>query len=440
MAASLRIGAAGLLALVAAACYTPRPLSPTRAVEIWTASRSTAPDAVDKSGPLDLTADEAVELALRNNPDLRALRARTAVAAGKVSASDQLQNPELRLSQLRLDQMVDGKTTLELGMRFRPERPGTLGARTHEAEMSQRAEEAEIANAARVLTEQVRALHAGVALSDEEIREAVREIELRKERLEYVSARVDAATATKLDLSMARLDLATAVDERLALVTERERDLSELKRLLSLPKDQELGCRADDGDLEPKDVTQTEEELIRMALESRPELSRRAARIAEAEAEAFQERAEQYPWFSFVEAGYDFMPDQEPLAFAFGIGIDLPLFSLNSGKIEEADAVVDLRRIEEETEVRAIADEVRAALVKVRSTAERLASMEQSLLPAAKDSSDALRKALEAGVMDPLSASVIEEHRVRARRRYLQAMRQHREALIALEAAVGRDL
>jgi outer membrane protein TolC len=245
-----------------------------------------------------------------------------------------------------------------------------------------------------------------------------------------------------MDLAMTRLEVAGAVDDRAALLSERDEALAELRQLVALPVGTEITVVAAPETLTPIELAADDAALVRAALEARPELRARAARVAEAEAEVYLEKAEQWPWFSFVQVGYelDTDPEPDPAAFSFALGIELPLFDWNTDGIAAAKAEVARRQADEEATVREIAAAVEAAAARVRSTARRLATMREVLLPAAEESAHMIEQALAAGAVDPLQTTVIEEQRLRAQRRYLEALQEHREAVAALEAAIGGPL
>ncbi len=71
-----------------------------------------------------LTADRAVAMAKDNSARLAALEARAATAAAEVAATDQYPNPVLTLSNLHLDDMVDGKPRVRTALKVPMPRPG----------------------------------------------------------------------------------------------------------------------------------------------------------------------------------------------------------------------------------------------------------------------------------------------------------------------------
>lgn len=416
-------GAALIGALCLPGCFRAPAYSPGSFARSWAPAPASA--RVDR--------DQAAARAVERSPDVAAARAAARASELGVGAAEQMVNPELRINQLRLDQIVDDRTALELGVRFRPERPGAIDARVHEATMAVEeamagvdAVEQRVASEARILVDRVSGAERELAAMELELqaRDAVRA---------EIAARVAAAAATRTALAEADLDLAVARDDREALRLELARAQADLTRVVGAPV--ATAPSPDQVVTLPPD-----EALVRRALETRPGLRAQAARIAAAEGDAWVERSRAWPWLSFVEVDYDIDPSPDPLAFGVAVGVELPLLSWNGGGVKQADARVASLRTEQEATARGVADVVTADAARVRATAERVRVVRDELFPSIDAAARIIEEAVAAGAEDPLAALRAHLERARAERRLARAMQQHREAVGALEATLGGPL
>ena len=176
-----RVRAAAVLPAIAAlslpACFAPaHTAGPERAIAIYREARTReaprrapgAPGAGD-AAPATLSVEEAAARARERSAQIAALEARAAAAGADAEAEDAYENPELRVSQLRADQIADGEPQVRTAIRLRPSRPGEVDAKVAEV----RAVEAELRAEARAeaisLEADVRWLFDDVLLLDAEI-------------------------------------------------------------------------------------------------------------------------------------------------------------------------------------------------------------------------------------------------------------------------------
>lgn len=417
----LRGGFAVLAACLLAGCFRAPTYEPGRFAGTWQ-----APPAAG-----DVDREQAAALAIERSPDVAAARAAARAAERGVGSADQMVNPELRLSQLRLDQVIDSASVVELGLRFKPERPGAIDARIHEATMLAEEAHASADLVALEVAAQVRELVDVVHLLDREARAVQRLADLRELLRREVAERVEVAAATRMDLAEADLDLAMARDDLAALRLDREKAAASLARLVGGA----TVTAEPDVVLLPPD-----EALVRRALAARPELRASAARIAAAEGEAWVARSEAWPWLSFVQVEYDIEREPDPLAFGVALAVELPLLSWNSGAIAEADARVAGLRAEQEATARRTADAIVEAAAHVRATSERVRAIREELMPAVEAAAASIRDAVDAGAADPTASLRADLQSAGAERRLARALRDHRQAVVALEAALGGPL
>lgn len=444
MAAPLtRAGASILGALLLSSCYRPAPLAADRALRLWRAraSRATAQRAMaSAAGAVALDVERAVERALRDNAQLRAARAQVLVAQAERSEDAQLDNPELRLRDLRFDRLADSEPRMSLGLRVPIPRPWMLDARGQRAEVRVAEARAAERDLERRVRARVRKLFARLGMLAKDAEQIERTIALCATYRKLAEQRVRDGAATTLDASLPALRHAEAIDERHALRVRRAEVLEELHELVGGRPDEPLAFTpaqlSDAAELPALD----EHALVERALRQRHDLREAAARVAEADADTYLARAQRWPWLRFAELSYNIRPDSDPRAFELAVAIELPLLSWNRGAIATREARLTRRRAEERAAIFAAAREVSGAVARLRETHERLAAMQRTLLPALEAGTKAIDAAVAHGVADPLTATIVEWRRVRGQRKYLKARLERDEALIEVEAAIGGPL
>lgn len=425
------------------ACYSPsRTAAPDRALMVYRASRSARAEAPpDVVPPQTLTLEGAVAMAKSRSARVAAGQARIAVAEARTEEAGQIENPQVRVSNIRLDQYVNDKPRLDVGLRISPARPGEIDANVAFA----RAEESEVR--AEVLVEQqedeaeVRWLFEEVLLFDAELTALDAAVEARRRLGSVVKARLDRQLATRIDDAYAELSSMEAEQDRAEARALRGAAYEALMDRLGLPRTAEVKLVGEPPSADRLPELPGEEAVVEAALRARPEIAAAAARIDAASAETYLQKAKRWPWFSFVQFGYEFEPDiEDPLGFSFQAGIEVPLFSLNSGGVRRAEAEGAEARRTFEAEVERIAREVRDRLREARAARELVLTFRNGAIPAADRAASEVKAALDVGQVDLLQMELVEERRIELRMQELKRLRDYYEARAELRQAAGGKL
>lgn len=428
-------------ALLLAGCFRAPAYSPQRTIATWRAMQP-PPGATTReqaaAGAEALTAEQAYALALANNPDLAVLAAEVEVAEAGVRAAKQIENPQLRLTGFRVDDVVLQRPGVQLGLRVPIPRPGTVRARVQGAKLGAEGQQSSAEDAKRRLRARVYKLYARLAMLTADREQVGKAAELRGSRRAQIGARVDQAVATRLDGALADVAHAEARDE-LARITDAIADVEgELARLVGAGRP--VRFAVDPAELRVTAVSGDRAALTERALAARPELRAAQLKVSQAQADEYLARSEAWPWFDWAQIQYQIGNNAIPAAFGFGMALNLPIFSWNRGEIRAARAVVRQRELEERARISAVAGEVDEAIARAERTARRVQALEQGLLPQVEAASREAEAALAAGTIDPVAAGEVAARGVEARRAHLAALLEHREAVIDLEAALGGAL
>ncbi len=445
MARALTLGA--LLPLLG--CFHGQSFTHAHTVSTWRAMQPTSPRPSGAPTPTTptagepLTVEQAYALALTNSPDLAATDARAEVAEAGIQSARQLDNPQLRLTNFDIDEAVAGQPGMNIGLRVPIPRPGTIHAKVEAARRGAEGQRGLAEDARRQLWARIRKLYARMAALHLDLEQQTRASALRGGQRDELGARQSRSIATDLDVALAGVTHAQALDEGDRIrdaIAGIERELQALIRASEPPR-----LQLDPGELEPHDLDLDRDRLTERAMAGRPELMLARSAVEQARSGVYLARSKAYPWFDWAQvqyrAGSTAIATGAPsTAFSFGLAMTLPAFSLNRGEIRASRALVRQREAEERARIAAVASEVDAIIGRVRRTARRLHDLETGLLPQIDAATRAAAAALAAGALDPLTASAVTTRMIDARRTHIAALLEHREAVIDLEAAIAGPL
>ena len=433
---------AALLSLAVSAvcgCFRATPVDPgARAVTVVTPSAQAAnvpavePGMVAGAAPLTLTLSEALERAIAANPELAALHAKTAADAARIDEADDLENPELRLTDVNLR---DGGDTSELTLRARPPLPGAVQARAEIARADFEQSSAQAERARQLLAVRVRELFDLALLQERAAALAAEAATLESRELALLEREVARGVTTRGDVAERALDSARTRRDCDRAARRMAASREALASLLAVPTATPVvpvGEPSAPASLEALGAG----ELVERALRARPEIRGAAASIDAAHAEAWLERAEQWPWLSFVQVGYDFRPSGAE-AWQAGVAVDLPLFHRNRDGVRAAEADLFVVRRGFEAVVREIADEVRTSLAHARDAASDLERFRQGAARATASGRRAIAAARTLGQASEGDLVRAERRDIEATLTELELTEEYIAAFAELVAAVG---
>jgi len=395
------------------------------------------PSLVAGQQPLNrVSLDEAIQLALRQNPTLMAQQAALYVTKAGETTAALRPNPTMNFlaEQFKLGQsQQDAQYTISVGQ------PIELGGKRQRRVDSARAATQVAANqlddVRRQIALQVKTAFAGTLIAREQL--VLAEANLKTlddtERIQRLRAQKgDISELELLRIQVQRFTFARdAADARQALAAARIA-LRTAAGAVNIAEDFEVV-----GDLDFKDVTLDRATLMRRALDNRPDL--RAA-------EADRERARADYRLARANAWWDVTPQIEyqrigpDNTIGFGISFPIRIFDRNQGEIARTQA--EITRVDAVREAAAL--QVLAALETDRQAAlaqrERFLSLRDVYLPKATQARDTVEYAYRRGgqsLLDFLDAQRSYRETALA---HLQALGVYLSALYQLEADIGGPL
>ncbi|HEX2660625.1 MAG TPA: TolC family protein [Polyangia bacterium] len=381
-----------------------------------------------------MTEDEAVALALKLNPDLRAARRRIGIAEGQVVAAGALKNPTVDFDWLHLEEISKYRSyAVTLG--WEPPQPGVRSERKAAAVSQVDAAKQDLAEAEWQTAMNVRAAHTNLraAVEDRALIESA--LATRKRITELVQKRMTGGASTRIDLIVAQLAISDTEYDRDTLAA---REL-EAGRLLGQLIGTTEPIRAAGAVVEEPRSPPAFEKLIDAAMVTRPALVAEQARFEQNEHTLAMEHALAWPWFKFTAMPrYRLDPSQDlPNGFSAGISLTVPLLDQNQGPIRVAEGTRDQEREVFRKVAASIHLEIQTALDKIAFQRKTLDRYRAVVLPDLGTHEKLLATAAAGGQLDVVAVLRAEDAILKARREYVALRLAHRQAWMDLERAVG---
>jgi cobalt-zinc-cadmium efflux system outer membrane protein len=378
-----------------------------------------------------LTEEEAVALALANQPLLQELLVDLKLAQADVIQANQLSNPEfLNLFPVGPKQWESTLTAPVEALWLRPRR--VAAAQLESCRVAQRLVQDGL-NAVR----DTRWAYNDLCVAKGRLDLGHQAASLRKQIVDIAEARLRAGDVGELEIFPLRSDYLINLQEVQRLTAETDLARERLRALLGLSR---FPVMIDvPGDLAPLPPASWEiEQLVAMAIDSRPDLA--ATRLAY-QAAGERARLARHDYI-IVRALIPDINSRGTKGFEAGPGISftLPIFHQNQGLIARADADVERLGRQCFTLENQIAANVRQAHVRYVQAAAIFAYWHQQILPAAEAAVKQSEKALAENVILPLVVLENTRTMLAARQREMEVRGELRRALAELEWSIGRTL
>lgn len=409
------------------------PGSP-RAAGVATAAEPQAASPSAGARERALTLEQAVDLALQGNLELRAARSEIdAARARQIGASLPVAgNPELTTTAG--PRLADNGDSTDWGVALsqRLEIGGQRAARIEAADADLRGAEALVAARRSSLIADVREAFAHIVAAEALERLAGDALVLAKEALAAAEQRYAAGDASLMEVNSARMEMGRASRETLAAAERRRGGLAALRLLIATPVDEAIDVV---GDLLPTSLCERpERELVEEARRRRGDLS--AARAALDRAQAEQRLAEREA-IATPSFGLAYNREVDDHIVQATVSVPLPIFDRNQAARGVSAARLTRARLELELLERGLSQQVQLALARCRAAALAAGSYDREVLEAARQNLDLAREGYRAGKIDFLQLLVIRREALDARRGAIESREERNVADAQLLRVTG---
>ena len=411
------------------------------------------------SDTLRLTLPHARSAALRANPGLAAARLDTTVAWGELRQASLFfaTNPSVEVLG------ASGGNGLEAGVSQEIEIFGQQSSRASAGRAGVARARAGVSDATRLTIGDVDRTFYQLYATTRRSRLADEVFALTRRIADVAQRQLASGEISRLDFNLASVELGRTRARALAARREREEAAIELRRLLGIPDSTPVLPVLDSTDhVAPEDTAGDGRELavetaarvaapdvvgsrldvdslIALALARRPDLAQREAAIRQAEALATTAGREALP--NLVARGVTEPRDGGTgRVFRPGIGITLPFFNRNRGRIQALKATARQSELERESVAQRIRAEVRAAAASFEAAATEVRVLEATVLTPARQNRRLVEIAYREGKVGLPELLLIRNQAIDAELDYWTAWLAERQALASLAQTTGTNL
>ena len=407
--------------------------------------------AAEPAGGSPLTLEAAVSLAVKDNPDLAEMQARSEAFAAIPSQVGTLPDPVLSFNALNLptdtfNVAQENMTQLQLGFSQVIPFPGKLGLKEEAAGFEAEAASDDVDETRLRLLRDVKSSWWLLLYLDQAVQIIRTNQELLRQFVEIAQVKYEVGNGLQQDVLLAQLELSKLLDQELKLVGLRRSEAARLNALLARPADSPVALPLD-IDRQLPDIN-VESVLYRKAEASSPLLARQRNTIQAARARRDLAKKEYYPDFKFGTL-YGFRSGDNPLPRSGGradflslkLSMSVPLFAYR----KQAKAV-DQRNSELLQQNYALKDEwdrVRARISSALADYER--AREQSVLfntgiiPQARQTVASMLAGYQVNKVDFLNLVGSQITLYNYETRYWRVLSEANQALARLIAAIGSE-
>ena len=398
------------------------------------AEEETVKAAVDALIENGITVDEAVTIALLNNPGLKAAFYEIGISRAEVVQAGLPPNPSFSLSNRwprggGMSNLTASFSQNITDLFLIPLRKKIAGARLEAKKLEVAHRAVRLAGEVKRLCYEILGLRRAEKVTLENVSLAERSVEIARHRM-------TAGEADKLEVNMTRSDLLAVKRELVMLRRDRKAAETQLAALLGLGRSGRPWSL--EGDFPAPSVLPGEKDLLDRALRRRLDLRLAEKRVLAAEKKLSEARLGVIPHIA-VGAEYERAeepPDLRGPTFDF----TFPLWDQNRAEIARARYELSRVRREYEGAVEKAAEEIREALVRARENGRLVVFYENEVLPLAKENVESARRGYTSGGHTILFLTHAQKSLIEERRGYVRALKEYAQAVADLERAVGGRL
>lgn len=386
------------------------------------------------TAPREITLPQALELATRSSPRLRAARIEPAIARAQLVQAGLLPNPSLSLGYTRVVQ-GDTQNRYNVGVSTVVDVSGERGARVRRAQVEVRAAEvradsAVLATATEVGAQFTKVLY--LQMSIELRREAV---DLGERLLAAARLRRDAGDLSRAGVEQAELAFERARGQLLESAGELRRERGVLGSLIGGELPDEFRAA---GELPAGRGGCDREALLARMRHGRPDLQLLSIAVSQAELDAEVSRASRIPDFD-IGASVSVRDPSGSSGVLVGGSVAFPLaiFDRRQGDVLAAEHNADAARARREEAARSAEQELGSLCAHLEAVERFLAHVDARISPLAQHRRESVVAAFRLGEVRLEDTILASRELLDIEQASLDAVYQHSAARLALDAATG---
>ena len=395
---------------------------------------------------INMTLDEAVELALKQNLDLLAIREEIELASAiSAIARQNTLNPQLEF-EYEGDNFTDDKGVrdIQLGLSLSLELRGQKGWRKRLGKSVEVSAAERLMQVEWNLRSRVKVAFYGLQFLKQSIDLANKRLEVTQRLMEVAEARLKSQQIPELQVNFVRLKFHQASNDFIRIAGQLPIEQAKFARLLGLPSETRFNIV---GEFEPSETMELNDStLLKRAIASRGDLASLRAELNGAEAQVHLEKALIWPGADvgiFYRQADDFAVSQEinrDQFVGFKLSLPFPILNWRSGQIRAAEAEVRIIRALLNAFGREIIMEVSEVAQLVRVLREILSVYKNKLSLLSEQNLADIERAFVAGEVGTIEVLRAQDDFVEVTQNYFKILYEYLEAEAKLEAVIGPPL
>lgn len=382
-----------------------------------------------------LTLEQAVSLALKQNPEIAAVEKELARSQGKRLQMEAVPNPEIVFSDegiafRKTGKAASGEKEISFGIQQNLEFPGKRALRGKIGKYGEDLASLDLEQARLIIRAKVKRAYYKAKLTERTIAALEKTATLLDQLIETITIRYQAGAAAYSDVLRAKVEKARLQNQVLEERKAWKESTAELNLLLGRNGDEPLTLLTDITYVPfDKNLLQFKDE----ALSSRPALKIMGLRLDQAEAGLKLANMNRLPDFSLGL----FSPSLRGGAWGFALSFSVPLYwwKKQKGELLEAEADRDISWIESGARQKRILARIDAAYASVKAAEEQVKVFEQRLLREMEDELKISIEYYQYGKMEPFSLLDLYRTYTTTKVEHLKALYLYLVSLTDLEVA-----
>ena len=394
------------------------------------------------------TADELVRYALDHNGELGAARQMIAEATGRLHQAELKPNPMLESSYQK--SVTSSDNSITIGAELPLELSGRRPARVTVAERELDLRKAQAADFERKLAADVRTKYAAAIVAARNLKLSEDGLKIERDSYRLVEARVQLGKTAPLERNTMLVEVNRIRAMRLDYLAKSELAILDIKKAIGTPPDTRVRIREDfPAQAQPP----AQQEAIRQALISRPDLVAARAAEALAQAQVEQVRVEgkvdasifanyQRMNLGFSQRGFDSQGALVPVEgvfhmATFGVRLSLPVRNKNQGAIEAAVAAAEGARQTRLFGETAVRNEVAAAYARFERSRQAVDLYRDGVLHQAEQNLDVVRQTYLLGQKTLIDYAAEMRRYVDIETGFTDILKEYLESVVDIQRAMG---
>lgn len=388
-----------------------------------------------------ITVEEAVDLALKQNPELQALRTEEGIGLGKLEKAKLpfSSNPTLEsyVAKKERPENDSGSAYTNYGVKITQEFEiaGQRRSRITVAENELVGIKSGIKDKERILIADVKDAFARSLAMKKKIALAEKIIQLKEEFLGFTKIKFQAGDVSTLDVNLAEVELSKAKKDFLLLQREYRESIFILESFFGEAQNLTLSLH---GEL-PSDlpVLPDKKSLKDFALSKRPDAKAVVSEVEKTKASLNLIKKEAIPNIS-LSGFYD--RDELRNVTGIGISIPLPFFDRKQAEKKEAVARAESARVRSKGLKQTIEREVEQAFSELSAANEELTLFKREIIAKTRENLNLLNLAFKEGKVGFFEVQLAQKDTIEAQFAYIDAQIRAQLAINMLERTTGSIL